>query len=130
MKGFRGWMSLIFGLALLALGGIPLLNSFGLIGFTIPAVSVYVLRILFVVAGIFMLWDAAHETIGGGRFFMWMSILFGVPIILLGILPLLNTYGVISLNLAFLTLSTLMSNIMTAFAGLLLIVDAFKATRL
>jgi len=130
MKGFRGWMSMILGLFLLALGGIPLANDFGWIGFTLPSLSVYLFRVLFIIAGVFMLWDAAHETIGGARFFMWTSILFGVPVILLGLLPLLHQYGIIGLNLAFLNMSEFMSNLFAAIAGLLLIVDAFKATRL
>jgi hypothetical protein len=130
MRGFRGWASLLLGIVLVVIGGIPLLNKYGVIGFAIPQLSLYVLRILFVAAGVFMLWDAAHETVAGARFFMWASILFGIPIILLGVIPLLNQYGVIAFNPGFLNMSDFIANLFAAIAGLILIVDAFKATRL
>jgi len=56
--------------------------------------------------------------------------LFGVPIIALGLVPLLNQWGVIGFSPAFLNMSDFMASLFAAIAGLILIIDAFKATRL
>ncbi len=48
------WL-LIVGLVVLALGLIPLLNSLGVIQFTVPLLSMMLFRIIFVIEGILMI---------------------------------------------------------------------------
>jgi hypothetical protein len=122
--GVRSWLSMLFGLALFAVGGLPLLNLFGVIDFTIPALPNLVLRIMFLVAGALLLWDASYEVYNN-KGFMWMSLIFGLPILVLGLIPVLFDYGVIGFSLDF--MPQLVSDILTAIAGVILFFDAWKS---
>src|SRR3989338_2672994 len=98
--GIRSWLSLIFGLLLLAISGIPVLNDFDVIDFTLPALPDFILRIVVLVAGVLLLWDAKYEVFTG-RAWMWLSIVFGIPVFILGLIPVLNSYAVIDFTLDF-----------------------------
>jgi hypothetical protein len=122
--GLRSWLSMLFGLALFAVGGIPLMNLFGLLDFTIPALPSLVLRIIFIIAGALLLWDAQYE-IYNNRGFMWMSLIFGLPILILGLIPVLHQFEVIGFTLDF--LPQLVSDVLTSLAGIVLFIDAWKS---
>ena len=122
--GFRSWMSLIFGVILSALGLIPLLNSFKVIGWSIPELPLFAIRIILIIAGILLLWDSTYE-IWQARAWWILSIVFGIPILILGVVPILNQYGVLSFTLDFIPQMVL--NILTFLAGFVLIIDAWKA---
>ncbi|MBW3013262.1 hypothetical protein KY340_03570 [Candidatus Woesearchaeota archaeon] len=47
-------VSFFFALALIALGGIPLLNKYGFIGFNLE-LSVFILNLLLLIGGVFLL---------------------------------------------------------------------------
>jgi hypothetical protein len=120
----RNWISFIMGLVLLVVGGIPLLFFYKVIGFTIPTLPGYIFRVLAIIGGGLLLFDASKETLHGRRTYMWMSILLGVPILVIGVVPVLNAYGVISFNVP---VTELISNIITAGAGVVLFIDAWKS---
>jgi hypothetical protein len=120
----RNWISFVMGLMLLVVGGVPLLFVYKVIGFTIPSLPALVFKLLAIVGGGLLLIDATKETVHGRKVYMWLSILFGVPILALGLIPLLNQYNVISFEVA---VTELISNIIAAGAGIVLIVDAWKS---
>jgi len=123
--GLRSWLSMILGIVLFAIGGIPLLNSFGAISYTFPALPSLILKIVFIVAGALLLWDAQHE-IYNNKGFMWMSIIFGLPILILGLIPVLNQFGVIGFGSETLV-PQLVSDILAGLAGIALFIDAWKS---
>ncbi|MBI2664327.1 hypothetical protein HYX10_03225 [Candidatus Woesearchaeota archaeon] len=53
--------SLIGGLLLLAIGVIPILNNFGVIGLTIPNIGETIINGLFVLVGVLLLYGAAKQ---------------------------------------------------------------------
>ena len=122
--GPRQPISGILGLVFLILGVVPLLNSFGIIGFALPAVPDFIARIILLIAGTLLLWDAKHE-IFNNRAWMWLSLVLGIPILVLGLVPVLNSFGVIDFTLNFVPI--LVYNILTAVAGVILFIDAWKA---
>ena len=121
---WRSWASILCGTALIVVGGIPLLADLGAIGFTIPQMPAFILRLLLIIGGILLLWDASQE-VWRSPMFMWMSLGFGVPILILGLIPLMYDYGVLpfTLDLA----GTMFLNILTGLAGVVLFIDAWKA---
>ena len=121
--GIRSWASLIFGLILFAIGGLPILNSLNLVQFTLPTLPDFLGRIILLVAGTLLLWDAKHELLTA-RAWMWLSFVFGAPIFILGLIPVLFSYGVIDFNIEF--IPVLVYNILTALAGIVLFFDAWK----
>ncbi|MCK4670369.1 MAG: hypothetical protein KAT43_04130 [Nanoarchaeota archaeon] len=122
--GIRSWASMLLGAALVAIGLIPLLFSLGSIGFTIPGIPAFIFRIILIVAGILLLWDATHEIYQQSAW-MWLSIAAGVPILILGLIPILNMYGIIGFNIEF--VGGIILHILTIFAGVVLFIDAWKA---
>jgi len=122
--GIRSWISMILGLLLVAFAIIPLLFSMGTIGWNIPAVPAFAFRIILIIAGVFLLWDATHEVYQQSAW-MWLSIIAGIPIFALGLIPVLNQYGIIGWNIEFIGGTVL--NVLTAFAGIVLFIDAWKS---
>jgi len=122
--GFRSWLSLIFGLILSALGLIPILNSFNFLAWSIPSMPLYIIRVLLIIAGVLLMWDSTYE-IFQARAWWILSIVFGLPILILGVVPILFDYGIIGFNLTF--IPDFILNIFTFLAGLVLIIDAWKA---
>ncbi|MBW3011158.1 hypothetical protein KY326_02995 [Candidatus Woesearchaeota archaeon] len=122
--GLRSWASMLLGAALVAIGLIPLLFSIGRIGFTIPSLPAFAFRIILIIAGVLLLWDATHEVYQQSAW-MWLSVAAGIPILILGLIPVLNQYGTIGFNLEFISITIL--NILTIFAGIVLFIDAWKA---
>ncbi|MBW2987456.1 hypothetical protein KY336_02790 [Candidatus Woesearchaeota archaeon] len=122
--GIRSWISMILGVLLVAIALVPMLNSMGIIGWNIPAVPAFAFRIILIIAGIFLLWDATHEVYQQSAW-MWLSIVAGIPIFALGLIPVLNQYGIIGWNIEFIGGTIL--NALTAFAGIVLFIDAWKS---
>ncbi len=122
--GLRSWLSMIFGLLLFAFGGLPILNDFGTIDFVLPPLPDLIGRIVLVVAGALLLWDAKYEVFNN-RSFMWLSIVAGIPILVLGLIPVLYSYDYLSFNLEF--IPETIYNILTGIAGLILFLDAWKS---
>ncbi len=122
--GLRSWASMILGLLLFLVGAIPLANKFGWIAFQMPELSQFILRILFIAAGLFLIWDATHE-IYNNRAFMILSLVFGIPVLILGLIPLLHQYGVIGFTLPL--SGFIILDLLTAIAGLVLFLDAWKS---
>jgi hypothetical protein len=120
----RNWISFFMGVVLLAMGLIPLLFMYKVIGFTIPVLPALIFKILAIVGGFLLLFDATKETLHGRKLYMWMSILCGLPILALGVIPVLNEFKVIAFQLP---VTDLISNIITAAAGLVLFIDAWKS---
>ena len=61
MMGMMGGMkifSIVFALILIAVGLIPMLSDFGMIGFTIPEIPMLILRIIIIVGGVMLLIDS------------------------------------------------------------------------
>jgi len=54
MDALRTW-TLVIGLIVLALGLIPVLSSFGIIGFTIPFLTALIYQLIFVIEGVLLI---------------------------------------------------------------------------
>ncbi len=121
---WRSWASLLTGVALIVIASIPLAFDYGYLAFTIPDLPSFFLRVLLIVGGLLLLWDATKEVWRAPQF-MWLSLGFGVPIFVLGLIPLLYDYGIIpfTLDLA----GTTFLNILTVLAGVVLFLDSWKA---
>jgi len=122
--GIRSWCSMILGALLTALGLVPLLNQYGVLGWSLPAIPELALTVIFILCGIFLIWDATHE-IYSARIFWILSMAFGIPILILGILPILNSFGIIGFVLPL--GGNMLMHILTTLAGLVLFIDAWKS---
>ena len=95
--------SLILGVLLTALGIIPILSSFGVIGFGLPgflngfvaAIVVYIAA----AAGVWLLVDGFLEDDSWQK----ITLLIGALILILAIIPILNQFGIIGFSLDFMT---------------------------
>ncbi len=125
MMGGRKIISFLLGLIMLALGAIPLLNQFKVIGFTLPALPNLVLWILGLAGGIFLIIDGFHErmSMGLGKSVMWISILLGIVMFLFGLIPILNSLGFIAFTLP--TIASIVINVLFALSGILLFIGGF-----
>ena len=102
MGGPRKPISLALGLAFIILGVLPLLNKFGVIGFSLPPIPQMVIYVLAIIGGLFLFWDAMSE--GMGAFGITQQVMFasygvGLLALALGLIPLLNQFGVIGFSL-------------------------------
>lgn len=95
----RKGISAVLGLVFLALGLIPLLNTFGVIGWNIPFVLGIGLWILAVAGGVFLLVDALKEQQEMRHALSMPSAIIGLVVLAFGLIPLLHTFGVIGWNL-------------------------------
>lgn len=115
-------MSFIGGLILLALGGIPLLNQFGVIGFGLPdfvkgligSIAVYIIAVAALIIFFFSFMEDD----------MWHKLSLGAGIVLLGLglVPILNQFGVIGFSIP---LDMLYNHIIFVIEGFLLLVASF-----
>ena len=102
MGGPRKPVSLLLGLAFVILGALPLLNSFGVIGFALPPLQGLILWIVSVVGGVILLWDAISEgmaVMGIGQQVRMLSVVGGLVLLAVGIIPILNSFGVIAFTI-------------------------------
>jgi hypothetical protein len=102
MGGPRKPISLLLGLAFIVLGGLPLLNRFGVLSFTIPPIGGIILWVLAVVGGVILLWDAISENMammGLSQQMRMASIIGGLVLLAVGIIPLLHSFGIIGFDI-------------------------------
>ncbi|MBW2999135.1 hypothetical protein KY339_00555 [Candidatus Woesearchaeota archaeon] len=120
----RSLPSLIIGLILLALGLIPLLNNWGVIAFVLPAFlsNVIAAIALWIIAGggLYLVIDTFLEW---GNPMAWLSFIVGIVVLAVGLIPLLNSFGVIGFNIPF--LSVTVYNIIFVIEGFALFLASF-----
>jgi hypothetical protein len=112
------WLSLITGIVITALGGIPLLYNWGWIGFDLPfPLESSILLWAVAVGGLFLI---ISSFLSEEDNVMWVSILVAFVLMVIAIIHILNTFEVIGFGVPFLTLTVL--RIMFVVEGLGLIV--------
>ena len=103
MMSPRKSISLLLGVVFAVLGVIPLLNLFKVISFTLPVLPEIVLRILALAGGVFLIFDAISEgpmaMMGMAQYAMFASYIAGIAILLIGLIPILNSMGTIGFTL-------------------------------
>ena len=103
MMGPRKPISLVLGLAFLAIGGIPILNQVHAISFTIPPLPAIILQILGIIGAIFLLWDAIAEgmtaMMGFPQMVRMATFVVAVAIGAIGLIPVLHSLGTIGFQL-------------------------------
>lgn len=119
----NNWISLFLGFALTALGIIPLLNSVGVIGFNLPGFMMGLfgsLFALFVVAGAgaYLLIDSFFEDDS----IFWITFITSIIILVLGVVPILNKVGIISIGMDY---GELIYQVIFTIEGFLLVIAAF-----
>ena len=122
MGGPRKPISLVLGIAFLAFGAIPLLNTLGRISFALPALPQVVLYVLSVAGAVFLLWDAISENMammGFAQMARMATFVVALVLLAVGLVPLLNTLGVISFQLP--SLVGIVSDVLYLATGGLLI---------
>ena len=118
----KGQISILVGLVIVALGLLPLLNTWGMVSFTLPKIVLDVLPTiaLFTIPAlaIFLFIDAIDEddTIKG------LTIILGLVFLALGVIQLLNRFGVIGWALP---ISDMVYQIIFAIEGLFLVIATF-----
>ena len=111
---------LILGLILLAMGIFPLLNQFGVISFNLPYTPAgIILEIILTIGGVYLFIMGIMEDVD---FMKWVSIIAGIIVATIGILPLLANFGVLAVVpfLAF-----LYSPYLYVIIGLLMLIGVF-----
>jgi hypothetical protein len=123
--GPRKPISLILGIVFLALGIVPLVHPFGL---SLPvAPEGIVLWIVATVGGLILLWDAMSMGMGMGlaQQIRMPSIVGGLVLLAVGLIPLLNGMGVIGFGLP--AFAEIVIQILFAVDGLLLLFGGMQS---
>ena len=111
---------LILGLIILAMGIFPLLNQFGVISFNLPYTPAgIVLEIILTIGGVYLFIMGIMEDVD---FMKWVSIIAGIIVTTIGILPLLANFGI---NIAVPFLAFLYSPYLYVVIGLLMLIGVF-----
>ncbi len=122
MGGPRKPISLVMGLVFLAFGGIPLLNSMNVVGFTIPVLPQTILYALSVVGAVFLLWDAISEgmaMMGLPQMIRMATFVMALVLLAVGLVPLLHSFGAIGFTLP--ELAAIVVNTLYIVTGFLLL---------
>ena len=122
MHHARKAISAILGLIFLALGGIPLLEQFGVIGFGIPFGLGIGLWILAVAGGLFLLIDALKEQQEARHALSMPTAIVGLVVLAFGLIPLLEMFGVIAFGLPGFVM--VIADFVFVAAGILLLIGA------
>ena len=122
----KSWFILIVGLLLTTFGLVPLLNQWNVIAFDIPFIESLMgtaLAYILALAGLFLIVDGVME---GGFTHPWgmISVTVGFLVLLLGVIPLLNTFGVISFGIPGLDL--IVYRIIFTIEGVMAIIGAWS----
>lgn len=119
----KSWIALIVGIIAAALGAIPLLSTWNIIGFTLPE---FVLKLLdtiaiWVIAGIALLMfiDAIWEDDG----IKTITIILALIFLAAGVIQILSNFGVIGFGIGF--LKGMVAQILLVIEGFFLIIAAF-----
>ena len=123
-EGGRSIASLIAGIFLIVLGFIPLLQSWGAISFGLPefltSFIALIATYLIAAGGFYLLVDGFLQW---GNPFAWVTFLVAIAVLCIGLIPIFNTFGLISFTLPFLN-QTFYSIIFTV-EGVFLFIGAF-----
>jgi len=113
--------SFILGVIFLAVGVVPLLNDFGVIGFNLPLLSFAFSFAfwLFTIGGIFILVDAHLED----HTLKVPSTIIGILLMAIGVIGILSGFGIVPFAIPFMT--PLVLEIMFTIEGLFLVIAAF-----
>ncbi len=119
----RDTMSFFIGLFVAVVGLFPLLKQWGLIGFSLPFIeNIGAEMFIWLVAifGAYVLIDGLIEP--PMHSLHWVLIIAGGVMMLTGLLPLLNNFGLISLSLDFLTSNVMIYRILLSLEGISLVI--------
>ncbi len=123
MGGPRKPLSMIAGFIFLALGLIPLLNKFGVVGFNLPLSPVGIfLWIIAIAAGIILLWDAIGENMAMMGFAQQVrvaTLVIGLAMLAIGVIPILHSMKVIGFDIP--PIADTIKNVLFVAVGFLLI---------
>lgn len=119
----KNYIAALIGLVLIGLGLVPLLNKIGIIGWGIPsgveglilAFAVYIITI----AGLYLLVDSFMEDHGTRM----ISMIVAIVAIVIGLIPILNTFGVIGFTIPF--LGPVLYYVVFLVEGVFLLIAAF-----
>jgi len=115
------WISLLIGIIVTALGGIPLLNSWGLLPWSLPfALSANILLWFVAAVGAYLLIDT---FLSEDDALMWISAAVAIVILAIAIIQILNNFGVIGFGIPFISLTLL--RILFVIEGIGLIIAGF-----
>lgn len=121
----KNLLSLILGIILLALGLIPLLNTWGVIGFALPEFLVTIVSQIFIYlvagGGLWLLVDGFHEGTHSTEGKVTMGV--GFLVLLIGVINILQQFKVIPFGIPFLT--PVVYSVIFTLEGILLVVAAF-----
>ncbi|MBR9690486.1 hypothetical protein GOV08_02265 [Candidatus Woesearchaeota archaeon] len=122
----KNWSVLIIGILLMALGLIPLLHGWGVIGFGLPKFLANIISsiglYLIAAGGIYLLIDSFMED----STMRIVSIIVAVTVTAFGIFALLFQFGVLPWNVSFLASTVpMIYNIVFVIEGLFLFIAAF-----
>lgn len=122
MGGPRKPISLVMGLVFLAFGGLPLLNNFGIVGFSIPPLPNTILHVLSIAGAVFLLWDAISENMammGLPQMIRMATFVMALVLLAVGLIPLLHGMGTIGFNIP--ELAEIIVNVLYIVTGGLLL---------
>ncbi len=123
---FRDWFSFFVGLVLFLMGITPLLNKWNIISFSLPEFLSGLIGSIFfwiiAIAGGYIIIDGMIEP--AGHAIHKFLILLGLIFIVVGFLPILNSFDVIKLELPFLA-NLVVYNIIITVEGLMLMSAGF-----
>jgi hypothetical protein len=125
-KGFymsaRDWISAVIGLILIAVGLIPLLFNFKIIGFGLPGFLSGLMSSVFfwiiAVAGVYIIIDGFIEP--AGHLLHTLLLITGLVFVIIGLIPILNQFGVFKFEIPFLS-NLVVYNIIITIEGLMLV---------
>jgi len=119
----RGWISLIVGLLLLAVGLIPLLSHLSIIPFGLPGFMNNIFGAIFAwviaVAALYILVDGIIEPSGNTLHLILIGL--GIVFLVVGLFPILKQFGVIGFSIPFLS-NLIVYNVIITIEGLMLVV--------
>ncbi|MFT4343584.1 MAG: hypothetical protein ACMXYE_02445 [Candidatus Woesearchaeota archaeon] len=119
---FRDWLSFGVGGLLILLGGLPLLHTFGVLPFGLPGIfntlMVSIGGWIIALAGLYIVIDGMIEPSGHSLHMILLAL--GGLFILVGLLPILNSFGVVDFQVPFLE-NLVVFNIIITVEGFLLI---------
>ena len=118
----KGKISILVGIVFVALGLIPLLNGWGVLGFTLPAFLIKLIPAIALFAipalALFLFIDAIDED----DTIKVVTIIVGLIFLVLGVIQILNRFGVIGFGLP---LSDMIYQIIFVVEGFFLIIATF-----
>ncbi|MFC1648835.1 hypothetical protein ACFL1B_05235 [Nanoarchaeota archaeon] len=126
MPRARDKISFFVGVILLGVGIVPLLNTMGFISFDWPgSIAGFVASIavwIIAVAGAYLFMDGIIEP--KTHSMHWILIMVGLVLLIVGLIPILNSFGYIQFSLGFLD-NLVVYNSIISVEGLLLVIAGF-----